>query len=236
MTLPASGVITLNDVNVELGFSGTALISLNDSPVRTLFGVSSGAIDMADGYGKTGAINRRVSQSSDNLVKYYFGAQYWLLGAAEITIGEGAGSCTASFRFTNIAVPKDATIDAAYMTFRASGDESNVVCNTYIRGESSDNAATFSTEVDWAARSYYTDGTTWDGIAAWSHWTEYNTPSIASIIQLIVNRAGWASGNAMAFSIYDNWNNWSDYYAARVIAGWNQYDNSYAPLLHIECH
>lgn len=52
MTLPASGQISLNQVNVELGNSGTAQIDMGSSAVRGLFGVASGAIDMADGYGK----------------------------------------------------------------------------------------------------------------------------------------------------------------------------------------
>tara|TARA_R110000803_G_scaffold61711_2_gene121707 strand:- start:318 stop:1142 length:825 start_codon:yes stop_codon:yes gene_type:complete len=52
MTLPASGQISLNQVNVELGYSGTAQIDMGSSAVRGLFGVASGAIDMADGYGK----------------------------------------------------------------------------------------------------------------------------------------------------------------------------------------
>jgi hypothetical protein len=53
MTLPASGPISLLDVNVELGYSSTATISLNDAAVRTLFGVASGQISMSDGYGKS---------------------------------------------------------------------------------------------------------------------------------------------------------------------------------------
>jgi hypothetical protein len=52
MTLPASGAISLNNVNVELGLTATAQIGLNDAAVRNLFGVASGAITMADGYGK----------------------------------------------------------------------------------------------------------------------------------------------------------------------------------------
>ena len=38
MTTP-SGQISLNDVNVELGFAGTTLITMNDAAVRTLAGV-----------------------------------------------------------------------------------------------------------------------------------------------------------------------------------------------------
>ena len=53
MALQGSGAISFNDVNVELGLSGTATISLNDAAVRTLFGVASGAISMSNGYGKS---------------------------------------------------------------------------------------------------------------------------------------------------------------------------------------
>jgi hypothetical protein len=54
MALPSSGnSISLNQVNIELGLSGTAQISLNDAAVRSLFGVASGQISMSDGYGKS---------------------------------------------------------------------------------------------------------------------------------------------------------------------------------------
>ena len=52
MTLPASGAISLYDVNIEMGVSGTATRTMNDSTTRTLFGVASGTISMSNGYGK----------------------------------------------------------------------------------------------------------------------------------------------------------------------------------------
>jgi len=53
MTLPSSGSISMSQVDTELGYSSTATISLNDSAVRSLFGVSSGQISMSQGYGKS---------------------------------------------------------------------------------------------------------------------------------------------------------------------------------------
>ena len=55
MALPASGPISLNAVNVELGREATITISLNDAIVRTLFAISSGQIAMSNGHGKSNA-------------------------------------------------------------------------------------------------------------------------------------------------------------------------------------
>ena len=55
MALPASGAISLNAVNVELGILGTTSINMNQASVRTLFAVASGAIAMSNGHGKSAA-------------------------------------------------------------------------------------------------------------------------------------------------------------------------------------
>lgn len=65
MTLNASGPISLGgstagqSINLELGRSATAQVSLNESAVRTLAGVPSGAIVMpTDFYGKSSIVYR----------------------------------------------------------------------------------------------------------------------------------------------------------------------------------
>lgn len=56
MTLQASGQIDFSDINVELGLTGTAQLSLGSASVRALYGVPSGAIRLgADGYNKSNA-------------------------------------------------------------------------------------------------------------------------------------------------------------------------------------
>lgn len=60
MALPSSGAISLNLVNVELSLTATAQVSLNDTAVRTLFGVASGAISMSNGYGKSSVIDQMI--------------------------------------------------------------------------------------------------------------------------------------------------------------------------------
>lgn len=65
MTLPSSGAMKLGgNVNVELGNSATAQISLGQSSVRNLYGIASGAIRLAaDGYGKSSTFYLTISSN-----------------------------------------------------------------------------------------------------------------------------------------------------------------------------
>ena len=91
MTLPSSGAISLNDVNVELGNSATAQISMNDAAVRGLFAVASGAIQMSDGYGKSNVFAFTISstQVNANLRSLAVAAGWDQSTAVEATIGSG---------------------------------------------------------------------------------------------------------------------------------------------------
>ena len=53
MALQTSGAISLNDIHVEANGSSGSTVSLNDSDIRSVGGVASGAIDFADFYGAT---------------------------------------------------------------------------------------------------------------------------------------------------------------------------------------
>ena len=61
MALVASGAIAFSDVNVELGFSSSATIALNDAAVRALAGVASGAISLSNFYGKVNAFHQAIT-------------------------------------------------------------------------------------------------------------------------------------------------------------------------------
>ena len=61
MTLPASGPISLNDVNIELAIPPLTTISLGDATVRALFNVDTGPISMSDGYGRSSVIEYLVT-------------------------------------------------------------------------------------------------------------------------------------------------------------------------------
>ena len=97
MPLPSSGAISLNDVNVELGNTATAQISMNDAAVRTLFQVASGAISMSDGYGKSNSFSTTITsnQVDLDLRTYAVNAGWDESSALEVTIDTGI-VCSAS--------------------------------------------------------------------------------------------------------------------------------------------
>jgi hypothetical protein len=66
MALPASGPISFNNINVELGVSGTTQASLGQTSYRTLAGVASGQISMSNFYGKANQFAFTISSNTAN--------------------------------------------------------------------------------------------------------------------------------------------------------------------------
>lgn len=74
MTLPASGLITMANVNVELGKpSSTSPVSLNELQVRALAGLMTGTISMDNLHGKT-AHTLAAGSSGNGHLGYQAGA------------------------------------------------------------------------------------------------------------------------------------------------------------------
>jgi hypothetical protein len=67
MTLPVSGAISFNDINVELGVAGATQASLGQASYRTLAGVPSGAISMSDFYGKANEFSFSIASDTANV-------------------------------------------------------------------------------------------------------------------------------------------------------------------------
>lgn len=121
----------------------------------------------------------------------------------------GAVTRNIGLRFTGITIPQGATISSAKITFTAR----NTLYQSYpqninlkIQGIAEDNTAEFvaSPEDSARTRTKTTASVTWSGNVSESAGVPFDTPSITTIIQEIVDRAGWSSGNALALFISDN--------------------------------
>jgi hypothetical protein len=128
MALPASGAISFNAINVELGLTATAQISLNDSAVRTLFGVSSGAISMSQGYGKSNRVSVTVTLAS-NQINYTLGTAQipgYASGTTDVTLVVNSGVYVYSTNTANAGL----TVAAL-----AAGDTVSIINNGFIIGQ-----------------------------------------------------------------------------------------------------
>jgi hypothetical protein len=119
--------------------------------------------------------------------------------------GYSGGTQKIGLRFTAMTIPSGAAITDAYLAFRAvSADppmSNSDVTNLTIKGQLIANAPTFtSTNGNISGRTLTTAAAAW-APASWSTGTDYNSPSIASVIQEIVDQGTWASGNAIAIII-----------------------------------
>lgn len=112
-----------------------------------------------------------------------------------------------AMRFQNIPISKNATINSATLTFTAISNDSITTVNTKIRGEAADNPAEWpstSGAFDTRFGNLTTASINWDNIAAWTATNEYASPDITSVIQELVNRAGWSRGNSICLFWDDN--------------------------------
>ena len=140
--------------------------------------------------------NASVAASADDCHDHVsFG---FVNNSADINTGSlGVGAYYGGFRFTGITVPQGATISSATITIR----HRNVV-GTSVSGDwhawDTDDAGQFSGGGD-TPRSVTltTASTTYTKAASGSYAT--SAQSITSVVQEIVDRGGWSSGNAMNF-------------------------------------
>lgn len=158
-------------------------------------------------------ITKRVAASSDDAEEEgptgTTPNRMWL-SSSDIELVSDFGSPTAGvqkigLRFTSMTIPAGATITGAYLIFRAivadPGMTNSDTTSLTIKGQLAANASTFtSTSGNISGRSLTSASASWVP-TTWTTGTDYNSPSIVSVIQELVNQGTWASGNAMAVII-----------------------------------
>ena len=146
----------------------------------------------------------------------------------ELVFDNSRGNQTVGIRFNEVNIPQDALIVNAYIQFQV--DETNsVLTSLNIRGEDVDDAAVFvnqtnnlslrdttNAEVTWSPP-------TWDTVGEVG--IDQQTPNIALVIQEIVTRPDWSSGNSLTILITGTGERTAESFDGNPLA---------APILHIE--
>ena len=210
-----------NAVDTTASFStdGTYVLRLtaNDG---ALTASDEATITVLDDTAQSQTIDVSVTASSDDAEEAQSGSMDLPSGDLDI------GRRTIGLRFTGVNIPPGATIVAAHVQLQADEDGAEATELT-VRAEATDNAVTFSSDdFDVTSRPTTTASVSWT-VPEWSvgdRGPDQRTPDLASVIQEVVSRGGWNSGNAISIILTGTGRR-----AAEPFDG-----NATAPQLHVE--
>lgn len=140
---------------------------------------------------------------ADGSMYYNDSVPGWIMRNDLVRAGYGSADDhreTSWIRFANVPIEQGATIGLFTLTFNASTGRVNTVVNTKISAYDVDDATVGPVDpteflAHYAART--TAEVDWNNLGAWVHEVDYVSPDISSVIQEIVDRPGWSSGNDM---------------------------------------
>jgi hypothetical protein len=173
-------------------------------------------------------LNLSIRASSDDAREAVStGATY--LRAKDVEIGKGF---IAGFRFTDVTIPHGAIIVAARLGVQGANNAPRDlnIFNLRYSMQADDNPTTFTTATHDLSSRHTTATVVEDFSLPWTRAASARNYSanLAPIIQAIVDRPGWVSGNAMAVLVHDDM---SDHH--RRFKSWDA-DPSRAPILRID--
>ncbi len=122
-----------------------------------------------------------------------------LRGTSTQKLSEAAlsvGLSNAGMRFTGVSIPAGATIVQANLKIRSYTSGLYTTFTGTIRAEAANNAENFSAR-SISAVTTATPSVSWALTTGWQSNTWYQSPDIANVIQEVVDRSGWAAGNAL---------------------------------------
>jgi uncharacterized repeat protein (TIGR01451 family) len=169
----------------------------------------------------------RVSAGSDDAEERVSGSVNITSGDLELVFDAG-GNQTVGMRFNGVDVPRGASIAVAFIQFEVRS-ENTVATDLTIYGEDVDDASTFiATSNNITSRPPTTAAVPWSP-PVWTTRREagpdQRTSDIASVIQEIVHRPGWSSGNSLVIIVSGTGERTADSFDG---------DPGGAPLLHVE--
>lgn len=178
---------------------GTAFFQLFTSPTP---GATNYVTPLPATY--SGQIAVRLTGPNDDAEQNSSGSGSMYLSNYKIALVQGFTNFKTGFLFRNIQIPQGATITKATVQFTTADGGTNT-SNLTIKAHDADHATDFvTTALNISNRPLTTAAVSWSPpawSARYSHGPNQQTPDIKTVIQEIVDRTGWNSGNNMAIII-----------------------------------
>ena len=211
------------DTTASFSTDGTYVLRLTVSD-----GLATGADDVtvvARPEGSSTPVEVSVSSSSDDAEQASSGSVSLTSSDLEL-VTDGTQVQTVGVRFASVPVPSGASVSRAWIQFQTDEVSTDVTSLT-LRAEAADSALTYqSTSGNITARPVTSASVAWNP-PAWNvvgeRTTAQQTPDIATLVQAVVARPGWAQGNALAVHISGTGRRTAE-----------AFDGTFAPLLHVE--
>jgi len=172
-------------------------------------------------------LDQRISSGPDDVEQEQDGSMGSTSGDLDMVVN-GTDLQVVGLRFQSLPIPQGATIVNAFVQFQADAATSSSA-SLLIEGQAHDNAPAFGSTTGYLTSRPRTSASTSWVPAPWAsvgdEGSDQRTPNIANVLQEIVNRPGWATGNSMILIISGS--------GTRTAESYNG-DATAAPLLHVE--
>ncbi|MEM7350489.1 MAG: C25 family cysteine peptidase [Acidobacteriota bacterium] len=181
-----------------------------------------------------GFLDLRVVQGSDDAEENVSSGAVNLTSSDMELVFDGTTQQIVGLRFQDVTIPQGTTIVSAVLEFTT--DETDTGSTSIvINGQDADDASTFTTtNSDLSNRTTTTASVAWSSLPAWNTVNEiHQSPDITTIVQEIIDRPGWSSGNALAILIEAAVSGCSSSACQRTAESFNGESDS-APVLRIE--
>lgn len=147
-----------------------------------------------------GEVNYQVSSQDNNAEEKNDGNEST---GTELTLSPYSNAFI-GLRFESIAVPQNVTITNAYLRFTANRNRSDAGTSLNISAADEANPDNFKYYTKNVLRNKpKTTSVPWTNIPSFEKNVTYNSPSISSVVQQIVNRGDWVPGNNMVIILSD---------------------------------
>ena len=184
----ASLVSNTDDAEERVSGNSTGEVFLHDDTLE--------AFDFGGTTGQSGTTTVLVASASDDISEFNRNGRMLNTNFAYIHQVVSLG-----LRFQSVNIAQGATIQSAFLEF-TNAFRQTTRTNAVISGLDIANTTTFSTSSrDLSSRATTSATVAWDGIPGGNRNTKFTSPNISSVVQEIVDRSDWQSGNAMGFKV-----------------------------------
>ena len=208
-TVSGPGTVTFgsaSSLTTTAGFSSAGTYTLRLTVSDSALSSSDDLVVTVNGSGGTEpqSFTLRVSAGSDDAEEFTASNGWIYLTGNDLELIYDTQVQIVGMRFNNIPIPNGATILDARIQFTVK-DATTGACSLVIRGQAADHATTFTTSrYNISSRLLTSAAVNWIP-AAWpavgAAGPDQQTPNLSSVLQEIVSRPGWQSGNSLALIV-----------------------------------